>query len=150
MAHDVLRGRAHLARYRRLRHPLVSTGTHRPDSWSIPIRSQTGYVKKLLLHLVGVLVQMTSRPLVIVSSPLPVPNLLFQPRPCSSMGAVSGSGPTIDAALSAVGFAEGVAAHDKGHRLLVVHRHSSENLADILGSSKRIRVAIRTFRIDID
>ena len=36
---------------------------------------------------------MTSRPLVIVSLPLPVPSLFFQPRPCSSMGAASGSGP---------------------------------------------------------
>src|SRR5271157_2413193 len=53
--------------------------------------------KKLLLHFVGVLVQMTSKPLVIVSPPLPVPKLFFQPRPCSSMPAASGSGPTCDA-----------------------------------------------------
>src|SRR5512137_1895071 len=50
--------------------------------------------KKLLLHFVGVLVQITSSPSVIVSLPLPVPKLLFQPRPCSSIGAASGSGPT--------------------------------------------------------
>src|SRR5512136_36102 len=53
--------------------------------------------KKFLLHFVGVLVQVTSRPLVIVSAPMPVPKLLFQPRPCSSMLAASGSGPTWDA-----------------------------------------------------
>src|SRR5512139_3983551 len=53
--------------------------------------------KKLLLHLVGVVVQVTSRPLPIASPPLPVPKLLFQPRPCSSMLAASGSGPTWDA-----------------------------------------------------
>src|SRR5207245_693854 len=35
---------------------------------------------------------MTSGPPVIASSPLPVPNLLFQPRPCSSIGAASGAG----------------------------------------------------------
>ena len=39
----------------------------------------------------------TSMPLLIVSPPLPLPKLLFQPRPCSSMGAPSGSGPTCDA-----------------------------------------------------
>src|SRR5499427_562358 len=50
--------------------------------------------KKWLLHFVGVCDQMTSGPPVIASSPLPVPNLLFQPRPCSSIGAASGAGPT--------------------------------------------------------
>src|SRR6516165_4438714 len=50
--------------------------------------------KKWLLHLVGVWDQMTSGPPVIASAPLPVPNRLFQPRPCSSIGAASGSGPT--------------------------------------------------------
>src|SRR4030042_1777581 len=49
--------------------------------------------KKLLLHSVGVLVQIISSPSVIVSLPLPVPKLLFQPRPCCSMGAASGSAP---------------------------------------------------------
>src|SRR5690348_18103248 len=52
------------------------------------------FSKKLLLHLVGVVVQITSRPLPIASPPLPVPNLDFQPRPCSSMLAASGSAPT--------------------------------------------------------
>ena len=37
---------------------------------------------------------MTSRPEVMVSLPLPEPHELFQPRPCSSSGAASGSGPT--------------------------------------------------------
>ena len=45
-------------------------------------------------HLVGVGVQAPSRPLVIVSVPLPVPKLFFQPSPCSSMSAPSGSRPT--------------------------------------------------------
>lgn len=31
------------------------------------------------------------------SLPLPVPNVLFQPSPCSSRPAASGSGPTFDA-----------------------------------------------------
>ena len=39
-------------------------------------------------------VQAPSRPLVIVSLPVPVPVLFFQPRPWASRGAASGSGPT--------------------------------------------------------
>src|SRR5262245_35163264 len=50
--------------------------------------------KKELLHLVGVWLQVTSGPPVMASAPLPVPCLLRQPRPCSSMPAASGSGPT--------------------------------------------------------
>jgi hypothetical protein len=46
-----------------------------------------------MLHFVGVVVQVTSRPLVIVSLPLPVPKLLFQPRPCSSMGPLRAQDP---------------------------------------------------------
>src|SRR6202035_3094587 len=53
--------------------------------------------KKWLLHLVGVCVQVTSGPPVMASAPMPVPCLLFQPRPCSSRRAPSGSGPTNDA-----------------------------------------------------
>src|SRR5262245_33746058 len=43
------------------------------------------FSKKLLPHFVGVVVQVTSRPLVIASPPLPEPKVLFQPKPCSSM-----------------------------------------------------------------
>src|SRR5246127_5818128 len=50
--------------------------------------------KKWLLHCVGVWDQTTSGPPVIASGPLPVPNRLFQPRPCSSIGAPSGAAPT--------------------------------------------------------
>src|SRR5262249_58565905 len=55
------------------------------------------FSKKLLLHFVGVVVQVTSRPLPIASPALPVRNLLFQPSPCSSISAASGSGPTLAA-----------------------------------------------------
>src|SRR5579859_4097508 len=50
--------------------------------------------KKWLLHLVGVCDQTTSGPPVMASAPTPVPNLLFQPRPCSSRAAPSGGGPS--------------------------------------------------------
>src|SRR5262252_4016233 len=55
------------------------------------------FSKTWLLPFVGVWDQMTSGPPVIASGPLPVPNLLFQPRPCSSMPAASGAGPTSEA-----------------------------------------------------
>src|SRR5581483_11081364 len=51
------------------------------------------FLKKLLLHLVGVCDQVTSGPPVMASGPTPVLYLLFQPRPWSSIGAPSGSGP---------------------------------------------------------
>src|SRR5690349_23478716 len=52
------------------------------------------FSKKRLLHWVGFWVQVTSRPLVIVSAPLPVPYELRQPRPSSASSAPSGSSPT--------------------------------------------------------
>ena len=52
------------------------------------------FSKKPLLHWVGVAVHVTSRPLVIVSAPLPLPKPCFQPKPISSMSAPSGSAPT--------------------------------------------------------
>src|SRR6187431_1101326 len=53
------------------------------------------FSRKLLLHFVGVVVHVTSRPLVIVSPALPLPNLFLQPKPCSSRPASSGSTPTL-------------------------------------------------------
>src|SRR3954454_9823799 len=52
------------------------------------------FSRKLLLHFVGVVVQVTSRPLVVVSGRRPVRKLLRQPRPCSSRLAASGSSAT--------------------------------------------------------
>src|SRR6476659_5693998 len=52
------------------------------------------FSRKPLSHLVGLLVQAPSRPLVIVWAPLPLSNLFLQPMPWSSMAAPSGSGPT--------------------------------------------------------
>src|SRR5262245_60638618 len=54
------------------------------------------FLKNRLLHLVGVWVQVTSGPPVMASAPTPVPCLLFQPRPWSSMAPLSGSAPTSD------------------------------------------------------
>ena len=58
--------------------------------------------------------------------------------------------PHVGRRAGAVGLAEGVAAGDERHRLLVVHRHASEGLADIPGRSDRIGVAVRAFRVDVN
>ena len=50
----------------------------------------------------------------------------------------------------AMGFAEGVAARDQGHGLLVIHGHAAERLANVLGRGKRIRLAPRAFRVHVD
>src|SRR5581483_4223271 len=50
----------------------------------------------------------------------------------------------------AMAFAEGVAADDEGNRLLVVHRHAAERLADVLGCSQRIGVALGALGVDVD
>src|SRR5580693_9200689 len=54
------------------------------------------FLKKWLLHFVGVCDQVTSGPPVMASAPKPVPCVLFQPRPWFSMAAPSGSAPTSD------------------------------------------------------
>src|SRR4029077_10259460 len=50
----------------------------------------------------------------------------------------------------AVGLAEGVTARDQGDRLLVVHRHPAERLADVAGRGERVRGAVRPLRVDVD
>ncbi len=57
--------------------------------------------KKPLLHWVGVGDQVTSRPEVMASAPLPLPWSLIQPSPCWVISAASGSGPTWSSATAA-------------------------------------------------
>src|SRR5687767_16000904 len=52
-------------------------------------------LRKSWLHFVGVVVQVTSRPLVMASPARPDPNVLVQPMPIASRPAPSGSGPTL-------------------------------------------------------
>src|ERR1700678_2378274 len=52
------------------------------------------FSKKSLLHFVGVVVHVTSSPLVIASPAMPEAYAFVQPRPCSSIGEPSGSVPT--------------------------------------------------------
>ena len=86
-----------------------------------------------------------------VSAPLPLPKVFFQPRPCSSMLAAAGSGPTYLLGIGgAVGFAEGVTAGDQRDGLFVVHRHAAEGLANVAGGCERIGIAVRAFRVDVD
>ena len=49
-----------------------------------------------------------------------------------------------------MGLAEGMAAGDERHRLLVVHRHAGEGLADVPRRGNRIGVAVRAFRVDVN
>src|SRR5262245_46035222 len=51
---------------------------------------------------------------------------------------------------SAVGLAEGVTTCNERDGFFVIHRHAPERLADIAGSSNRIRLTIRPLRIDVD
>ena len=86
----------------------------------------------------------------IVSLPLPVPKLFFQPMPMLVHGAALGLGPDQVGVAGAVGLAEGVAAGDEGDGLLVVHRHPAEGLADVDGGGHRIGVAVRALGVDVD
>src|SRR5580704_942348 len=77
--------------------PAPFLGTH----WFLPAglfvsshSKPNRFSKKLLSHFVGLVVHAPSNPLVNASAPLPLPWLFFQPKPCSSMGAPSGSRPT--------------------------------------------------------
>ena len=49
-----------------------------------------------------------------------------------------------------VGLAEGVAAGDEGHGLLVVHRHAGEGLADVTRRGQRIRIAVGALGVHVD
>ena len=51
---------------------------------------------------------------------------------------------------STMGLAERMAARNERNRLFVIHCHASEGLADIPRCSDRIRIAVRTFRIDVN
>src|SRR5271155_24747 len=48
------------------------------------------------------------------------------------------------------GLAEGGAAGNQGDRFFVVHRHTGERFANILGRREGIRFAVRAFRIDVN
>src|SRR4030095_2950753 len=49
-----------------------------------------------------------------------------------------------------VGLADRVAADDERERLLIVHRHASESLSNVLRCKGRVRVAARPLRVHVD
>ena len=49
-----------------------------------------------------------------------------------------------------MGLAEGVAAGDQRHGLLVIHRHAGEGLANVARRQHRVRIAIGSLGIDVD
>ncbi len=65
-------------------------------------------------------------------------------------GAALRFGPDQIGVASAVALAERVATDDERDRLLVVHRHASERLADVDRGGDRVRVAVRSFGVDVD
>src|ERR1700722_9927947 len=50
----------------------------------------------------------------------------------------------------AVGFTERVPAGDQGDRLRIIHRHAGERLADVPRRGDRVRLSVRSFRVDVD
>ena len=103
------------------------------------------FSKKLLLHLVGVVVQVTSRPLVIASAPLPVPKLLFQPKPeprcCRLRARHHVRGRTGAWPCRSCG-------RRSGRPSLVVHRHAARSRG-CRAPRQRIRMAVGP-RVHID
>ena len=109
------------------------------------------FVRYIIVHCVGAAVQAPSRPLVTVSSALPLPHLL---RPAEAL-LLDGGGRrlrthAIGRLVRAMDLAEGVAAGDQGDGLFVVHGHAAEALADLLRGGERVRVAAGAFRVHVD
>src|SRR5690606_34332993 len=50
----------------------------------------------------------------------------------------------------AMALAEGVATRRQRNRLLVIHPHAGEGLADVTAGADRVRLTARAFRIDVD
>ena len=90
--------------------------------------------KNPLFHFTGIGGPCASRPLVIVSPPLPLPNLFFQPKP-GPRDCPFGFGTAVFrcAGSGAVGFAEGVAAGNQCDDLFVVHSHAAERFPNVSG-----------------
>src|SRR5919201_1689084 len=75
---------------------------------------------------------------------LPAETLLLQ------AGALRFGTDVLDGGGGTVGLADGVAADDERHRLLVVHRHAGERLANVFRRKGRVRLAARTLRVHVD
>ena len=101
-------------------------------------------------HFVGSLVQAPSSPLVIVSTPLPLPEVLIQPMPWCSTGQPSGSGPTRSGSSAPWHLPNVWPPTMSADGLLVVHRHAGEGLADVPGGGERVGVAVRALRVHVD
>ena len=76
---------------------------------------------------------------------------IFPAEPLLLEGRALGFGADILARIgSAVAFSERVAAGDERNRLLIVHCHAQERLTNIPRRGDRIRLAVGSFRIDVD
>ena len=108
------------------------------------------FLKKRLLHFVGVCVQVTSGPPVMVSAAEAGAVLALPAEALILDGAAFRVGADQRRIARAVGLAEAVAAGDQRDGLLVVHRHAEEGFADVPGRRDRVRIAVRSFRIHVD
>ena len=84
------------------------------------------------------------------SAPMPVPMLAFPPESLVFESAAFRLRPYQRRVTGAVRLAESVPAGDQRDGLFVVHRHAGERFADISRRRQRVRVAVRTFRVDVD
>ena len=71
-------------------------------------------------------------------------------EPLALERAALGLGTDVVGGRGTVGLAEGVAAGDEGDRLLVVHRHPAERLADVTSRRQRVGLAVGALRVDVD
>ncbi len=74
---------------------------------------------------------------------VPAQALLFE-------GSRLGLGAEMGVGRGAVDLAEGVATRDERDRLVVVHRHAPEGVADVLGRGIGIGIAVRALRVHVD
>ena len=108
------------------------------------------FSKKLLSHFTGSLVQAPSRPLVIVSPALPLP---WGVPPAEALLLYAGSlrfGTNSAVRGGAMRLSERVSAGNERNRLLVVHRHALERLADVRRCSHGVRVAVGPLRVHVN
>ncbi len=101
-------------------------------------------------HWVGLGFQAPSMPLVVVCTPLPVPKLFFQPRPISSSGAASGSGPTSFGSPAPCALPKVCPPATSATVSSSFMRHAGEGLTHIAARSHGVGVAVGTFGVHID
>src|SRR4029079_2220386 len=76
--------------------------------------------------------------------------LALPPEALGLDGTAFGVGANQRRVAGTMGLAEGMAAGNQRNGFLVIHRHPEEGFADVLGGRDRIRIAVRSRRIDVN